>query len=146
MRVTVLALQELKSHLLRAGFEIYRAREDVVTIAERPRENLVMDSGVRVTLRPDGYVLRFVTRAERSAFPGEPDGAMFERARDVLRRSVVRAFDEVEATARTIQDPGDEAHTLDTWFEVVWETLLVDEATLLEQVAFLMKLEKAATR
>lgn len=142
----VLTAQELKTRLIRAGFEVYRARGDAVTMAERPRENLIMDSGVRITIATDGYLLRFVTRAERAVFPGEPEDAMWARARRVVAPHAERAFREIETSVRAILDPGDESHVLDTWFEVAWEKLLPDEAELLEEVAHVMRLEKAATR
>ena len=142
----MLTAQELKTRLLRAGHEVYRARGVVVTMADRPRENLIMDSGVSVTIAESGYTLRFTTRAERALFPGEPDDAMWNRARQVAKASVDRGFAEALVTVRAIMDPGDETHVLDTWYEVAFEREVPDEDQLLEEVSFAMKLEKSAVR
>ena len=39
-----------KKVLIDAGFEVFRTRGEEIVIAERPRENLIMDSGVRLRL------------------------------------------------------------------------------------------------
>lgn len=39
---------ELKKALQQAGFDVYRARGDEVHLAERPRENLILEAGVVV--------------------------------------------------------------------------------------------------
>jgi hypothetical protein len=45
-----LTVQELKKAIQQAGLEVYRTRGNEVHLAERPRENLIMDAGVSVLL------------------------------------------------------------------------------------------------
>ena len=44
--------QQLKKALVDAGFIIFRTLADEVMLAERVRENLIMDSGVRLKATP----------------------------------------------------------------------------------------------
>src|SRR5690606_10767504 len=53
---------EIKRALREAGIEIYRTRGSIVHIAERVRENLIMDAGVRID---ESLRVTFYVRAER---------------------------------------------------------------------------------
>src|SRR4051812_44891039 len=110
---------EIKKALLAAGFEIYRTRGDVVHVADRVRENLLMDSGVFI--RATGPTVGFVVRAQRNDFPGEPEDRLFERARALGASAVARGYGEVDTQLRKVFDPGDPERTLDTWCEVSFE-------------------------
>ncbi len=72
---------ELKKLLSNAGFEIYRTAGDRVELADRVRDNLIMDSGVSVLAAGGELVVRFITRAQASEFTGESEEQLFERAR-----------------------------------------------------------------
>ncbi len=76
---------EIKKALVAAGLEIYRTRGQVITLADRVRENLLMDAGAFVGV---GEALRvgLVIRAQASDFPGEAEAQLFERARAVAAR------------------------------------------------------------
>src|SRR5947207_651583 len=110
---------EIKQALQKAGFEIYQTRGDVVHLAERVRENLLMDSGIRVhAARP---MVVFSVRAQRNDFPGDGDDALFERARLLAAPAVARGFREASTRVTPVLDPGDAGRTLDTWCEVLFE-------------------------
>jgi hypothetical protein len=62
----------LKRALVEAGFEVFRTRGDEIVLAERPRENLIMDSGVQAVH----------SRAARSACSAEgSEGRLPQRRR-----------------------------------------------------------------
>lgn len=140
-----LTVQELKKALQRAGFEVYRTRGDDVQLAERPRENLIMDAGISVATG-DPLRVRFVVRAQRADFQGEDDAKLFDRARAMASAGVERGYLELTTSVRSMLDPGDPQHVLDTWFEVVFEkgSATLDEA--LDEVRFALTVEKAASR
>ena len=51
--------RELKKALVSSGFEVFRTMPDHVVLAERPRENLILDSGVRVRALDEGQGFEF---------------------------------------------------------------------------------------
>ncbi|HEY8086635.1 MAG TPA: hypothetical protein VIF09_02290, partial [Polyangiaceae bacterium] len=74
----------LKKALLDAGFEVFRTRGEEIVLAERPRENLIMDSGVRLRLSGDSSLeIRIVLRAQKADFPNEDEGHLFDRVRQL---------------------------------------------------------------
>ena len=72
----------IKRALIEAGFEVFRTRNEEIVLAERPRENLIMDSGVRLRLGdPTDAALevRVVLRAQKADFPAEDEVQLFDR-------------------------------------------------------------------
>ena len=112
----VQAVQELKRTLVGAGLEIYRTRGERVHIAERVRENLLMDSRVWV----DASTLRVgcTVRAQRSDFPNDGEELLFERARRLGELAGAVGFVESTSNVQRIADPGDPSRTIDLWCEV----------------------------
>jgi hypothetical protein len=106
---------ELKRILLSNGFEIYRTTQDEVVLADRVRDNLLMDSGVAAKVTPN-LAVRVVMRAEALQFPGEKADELWLRARDLAKAAT--EYREVTTRVVPIRDPGDESRTLDTWYEV----------------------------
>lgn len=134
---------EMKRALQKAGFEIYRTRGDVVHLAERVRENLLMDSGVFV--HATSPAVGFVVRAQKADFPSEGDGELFDRARRLAQRARDRGYSEVGTHVRNVADPGDAARTLDVWLEVSFEKPTPDDEALFDEVRFALSIEKAAS-
>ncbi|MDI3291064.1 hypothetical protein [Polyangium sp. 15x6] len=135
---------EVKKALIAAGFEVFRTRGDVVHVAERARENLIMDSGVRV--HAGEVAVGLVLRAQRSDFPQDPDDAMFERARGLGVAARERGYHEVGTQITRLPDPSDEERTLDSWFEVSFEKRVAGLDEAMAEVGFALSLEKAASR
>lgn len=133
---------EIKKALISAGFELYRTRGEVVHVAERVRENLLMDSGIFV--HAGRSTVGFVVRAQRTDFPNETEDQLFGRARTLATQAVARGYREVDAVTRPIFDPGDGDRMLDTWCEVQFErdTPGIDDA--LEEVRFALGFPKSA--
>jgi hypothetical protein len=135
---------EIKKALLAAGVEVYRTRGDVVILAERVRENLLMDAGVYVASR--GLAVGFVVRAQRSDFAGDGDERLFERARTLARAALGRGYAETVARVQRVEDPGHAERTLDIWCEVTFEKKVASVEDALEEIRFAMTVEKAAAR
>ncbi|WP_437299989.1 hypothetical protein [Sorangium sp. So ce426] len=133
---------EIKKALLQAGFEVYRTRGDAVQVAERVRENLLMDSGIVVGAEP--LRVGFVVRAQRNDFPGAADEQLFERARRMAESAVAHGYAEAEAALRHVRDPGDAERTLDTWCEVHFEKRVASLELAVSEVGFALSLEKTA--
>jgi hypothetical protein len=135
---------EIKKALVAAGLEIYRTRGEVVHLAERVRENLLMDSGIFVHAAESK--VGFVVRAQRTDFPNDGEDRLFERARGLAAPALARGFREADAQVRKIFDPGDEGRTLDTWCELSYEKPVSDLEAAVDEVKFALTLEKAASR
>ncbi len=135
-------LTELKKVLRAQGFEIYRSSAEEVVLAERVRDNLLMDSGVRVRLG-ERLGVRVVIRAQSSDFPGEGAEALLARARRLAETALSRGFRETSTQVVPIRDPGDHSRTLDTWYEVMLDRPLADASELESELRGALTLEKS---
>ncbi len=134
---------ELKKLLLAEGFEIYRTQGDQIVLADRVRDNLIMDSGV--SAKPGAAPsVRFVVRAQASDFPVDSPEQIFERARRMATDALTRNYLEVATNRVEVHDPGDNSKTLDVWHEVAFEKALADGSELVEELRYALSLEKTA--
>ena len=138
---TELTSAEIKRALIQAGLEIYRTRGDVVHVAERVRENLIMDSGVRV--EASGPAVVIVWRAQRSDFPNEGNDALFVRVAEHAEPASARGFVEVGRVVTPVMDPGDSGRVLDTWCELSLRKSVPDLAATIAEVRFALSVDKA---
>jgi hypothetical protein len=134
----------LKKALLDAGFEVFRTRGDEIVLAERPRENLIMDSGVRLRGTGDALEVRIVVRAQKADFPNEDEGHLFERARKLAATAVARGFAEAGTTVTKVADPGDAERTLDTFYEITFSKHAPQLEAAVAELKFALGLEKRA--
>jgi hypothetical protein len=131
----------MKRVLVDAGFEVFRTRGDEIVLAERPRENLILDSGVALRIGSP-FQVRLTLRAQKADYPNEDEAHLFERVRSLAAPALAEGFVEVKATVAPVMDPGDPARTLDTFFEILYSkdvTVLEDALTGLR---FAISLEK----
>jgi len=136
---------ELKKTLIARGFEVYRTLGDQVVLADRVRDNLIMDSGAAV--RPGPLLaVRFVVRAQASDFPAAVPGELFERARACAVEALSRGYSEVGVAEVPVRDPGDASSTLDTWYEVAFERAVASEDELESELRYALALEKTVSR
>jgi hypothetical protein len=138
--------QELKKLLIAEGLEIYRTLADRVVIADRVRDNLIMDSGVAALSRDDGLAIRVVFRAQSSDFQGETPDGLLGHARRLAQHSTSAGYAEVSADEVPIHDPGDRSHVLDTWYEVSFERSVADTAELVTELKAALGWAKVAAR
>jgi hypothetical protein len=137
------SVPEIKKALLAAGFEVYRTRANEVHIADRVRDNLIMDSGVSVRCG-DSLMVKFVVRAQRSDFPGDGAPTLFDRARRLASNAQARGYQETSALTSPMVDPVDPGRTLDTFYEVSFEKVVASVNEAMAEVGFAMAVEKAA--
>jgi hypothetical protein len=133
----------IRTTLIEAGFEVFRTRGEEIVLAERPRENLIMDSGVRLRIG-DGLEVRVVMRAQKADFPNEDEIFLFERVRKLANSALPDGFSEVATAVTRVTDPGDDDRTLDTFYEITYakKTAKLDDA--LVQLKFALGVEKRA--
>jgi hypothetical protein len=135
---------DVKKALVSAGFVVYRTSGNLVHVAERARENLIMDAGIRVRALEPTVIL--MVRAQRSDFPHEPEDVMFDHARKLARLAIERGYTEAGTQITRLPDPNDEERTLDSWFEVSYEKQVPDLEQAMTEIAFALSIEKAASR
>ena len=138
------SIQDLKRTLVSAGLEIYRTRPDAVHLAERPRDNQILDAGIAV--RPMGGELlevQVVMRCQRSDYPRDPAESLFARVRALAADDLVSAgFSEVEAREQRMLDPGDKTTTLDTWYELVFARTFPTAVDAIADIKRVLPLDK----
>ena len=136
--------QQLKKALVASGFEVFRTLPTEVVLAERVRENLILDSGVRIAPLENGQLqVRLVLRAQKADFPNDDDASLFERVRKLAEPAIDKGFSEQSTGVRAVSDPGDATRTIDTFYEVF---LSQDVASVEDAVPVLklaLSLEKA---
>jgi hypothetical protein len=136
--------QQLKKALVASGFEVFRTLPEEVVLAERVRENLILDSGVRLGLLGDGRILvRLVLRAQRADFPNEDESAMFERVRQLAKPALADGFAEGGTHVNSIKDPADPSRILDTFYEISLTREVASVEDAVPVIKFVMSLEKA---
>jgi hypothetical protein len=133
----------IKKALVDAGFEVFRTRGEEIVLAERPRENLIMDSGVRLRLA-EPLEVRVVLRAQKADFPNEDEPHLFERVRKLATPAVSDGFAEVSTSVTKVTDPGDAERTLDTFYEITYAKRAPALADALVELKFALSLEKRA--
>src|SRR5262249_39340298 len=102
---------DLKKRLIASGLEIFRVQAARIHLADRVRDNLIMDSGVAAVAASPPAV-RLVFRAQSTHFPGESPDKLFGRARLLALESQRRGYQEVETMVVPIKDPGGGPSTL----------------------------------
>lgn len=135
--------QQLKKALVSAGFQVFRTLGDEIVLAERVRENLIMDSGVRLRAS-EPLQIRVVFKAQRGNFPGEDDSHLFDRARKLAETALSRGFQESGRAVSPVLDPTDAERTLDTFFEIMLEKSSPTLETAIEELRFALSLERTA--
>jgi hypothetical protein len=133
----------IKKALVDAGFEVFRTRGEEIVLAERPRENLIMDSGVRLRMS-EPLEVRIVLRAQKADFPNEDDPHLFERVRKLAGPALSDGFAEVSTAVTKVTDPGDAERTLDTFYEITYSKRAPALAEALVELKFALGLEKRA--
>lgn len=136
---------ELKKSLIAQGFEIYRTLSDRVALAERVRDNLLMDGNVSACTG-DSLAVRFTTRAQQSEHPNDDDSALLDRARARGAVALPRGYVEIDCAIVPVYDPGDPARTLDTWYEVSFGRTVASMDELVHELHFALGLDKYASR
>ncbi len=111
---------ELKKQLIARGYEVYRTIGNRVLLAERVRDNLIMDSNVAAVAGAT-LAARASYRAQQVDFHGASEAELFTQARQIAADALERGYREVDKTVVPIVDPGDRTRTLDTWYEVTVE-------------------------
>jgi hypothetical protein len=134
---------ELKKLLTEQGFEVYRTVGNRVLLAERVRDNLIMDSNVSA-LAGESLAARLTVRAQQADFHGELESQLFARAVAVAKMAIERGYREVDRAIVPIIDPSDRTHTLDTWYEISVERSVENLAELVQEIRFLIAIEKVA--
>lgn len=139
--------QQLKKALIAGGFEVFRTLPEEVVLAERVRENLILDSGVRVGPLGDGGVrVRLVLRAQRTDFPSDEDNTLFDRVRKLAEPAIAEGFAEVSTNLNAVKDPADPERTLDTFYELFLAREVATFEDAMPVLKFALALEKAVAQ
>jgi hypothetical protein len=138
-----LTAARIRRTLIEAGFEVFRTRGEEIVLAERPRENLIMDSGVRLRLG-EPLEVRIVLRAQKADFPNDDEAFLFERVRKLATPALSGGFAEIATSVTPVTDPGDAERTLDTFYEITYSKPVGALDDALGELKFAVGLEKRA--
>ncbi|MBN4059082.1 hypothetical protein JYT22_00350 [Endomicrobium sp. AH-315-J14] len=134
---------EIKTALKQAGFEVYRTRPTEVHIAERVRNNLIMDSGILV--EAEGPTVVFHTRAQQADFPGDVAAELYERAASLGSTALELGYAESKRFVTEMPDPSNPSKTLDSWYQVKFCKRVSSLEEAMAEVGFSSKLVKVAS-
>lgn len=135
--------QQIKKALIAGGFEVFRTLSEEVVLAERVRENLILDSGVRLGALHDGRLrVRLVLRAQRADFPGDDADALFERVRELAAPAFADGFAEASTNVNAVTDPSDASRVLDTFYELSLSREVATVEDAIPVLKFALSLEK----
>jgi hypothetical protein len=133
---------ELKEVLKSGGLEIYRVRGDHVFLAERVRENLILDAGVSVAAAT--LEVTVTCRGEQTHFAGATDDTVFTHT-EALGVPLLRdGFLEVLRRAVPMTDPMNAERVLDTFFEISYRKALPGPAEVVHTCKRVMTFERIA--
>jgi len=122
---------------------VYRTTGQEVIIAERVRDNLILDSGVRVRAG-DPMEVSIVMGLRRGQYPNDSDEQVFARLRQLASPAMGHGFTEKTSGMAPVNDPADAARTLDTFFEIVLAKQEPDTAAMLDLVRFALNIAQTA--
>lgn len=126
---------------------MFRTLAEEVVLAERVRENLILDSGVRVAPLADGtFQVRVVLRAQKADFPNDDDASLFARARKLAEPALQNGFAETSTAVTPVNDPADASRTLDTFYEVKLSQNVATLDAAIPVLKFVLGLEKAVAQ
>jgi len=134
---------ELKKQLIARGFEVYRTIGNQVLLAERVRDNLIMDANV-AAVAGETFAARASYRAQQADFHGVAESELFAQAHQVATDTLGRGYREVDRTVVPIVDPSDRTRTLDTWYEVTVELTVGTIDELEAELRYLLSSQKIA--
>jgi len=134
---------EIKQSIIAAGLEVYRTTGEEVIVADRVRDNLILDSGVRVRAGKPMEV-RLIMGLRRGQFPNESDDQLFARLRELASPAMGKGFVEARTGMAPVNDPADAKKTLDTFFELILVKPEADLNEMLELVRFAVKIAQTA--
>ncbi len=90
-------------------------------LADRVRDNLILDSGVRVSATAAGQIrVNLVMGIRHTQYPGENEQALFERVRRLAGPLLTAGFSEMGTGQSPVTDPSDASKTLDIFFDVTF--------------------------
>ncbi len=135
--------QEIKQTLVEAGLEVYRTTGEEVIVADRVRDNLILDSGVRVRAG-DAMEVKLIMGLRRGQYPNESDEQVFTRLRQLAAPAMGHGFAEKQTGMAPVNDPADAKRTLDTFFELVLAKQEHERSAMLDLVRFALGLAKTA--
>ena len=141
--MTHLNPKEIKQRIVAAGLEVYRTTGQEVVIAERVRDNLILDSGVRVRAG-EPMEVSIVMGLRRGQYPNESDDQVFARLRQLAAPAMGHGFNEKKSGMAPVTDPADAKHTLDTFFEIVLAKEEPDLEAMLTLVRFALTIAQTA--
>lgn len=134
----------IKQYLLDAGFQIYRITDTEIYLAERVRMHL-MDSGICISNNKEPLI-SFRMRAQRSDFPHIPPETLFKSIRQLSEESIVsHGFHESKFNTCKVNDPIDKDKVLDIWHEIIYSKRIENIAELIEDIRWLLSLERYLT-
>ena len=93
---------DIKKALRAAGIEVYRTSRGVVHVADRVRDNLIMDAGIRIDA--ERGVVAFYVRTRQNDFPGDEGEALHNRARVLAEPAAGRGFTEARTLVSDVTD------------------------------------------
>lgn len=115
-------LPSLKRQLRQHGWDVFRTQADAVVLAERVRDNLILDSGIAVSFHelaggaplPAGYSIRITVRAQSSHFPGASEEEVSKKAQDLAAAFLALGYTQHSQHSQNLPDPNAPERKLDT--------------------------------
>lgn len=136
-------IDDLKRLVRNAGYQIYGTRSDHVLLAERVRDNLILDSGIAIS--PDPLSISVTVRAQMIHFPGQPIERGHECAESLAAAFVALGFTRERSETVAIPNPNHPETSLDTVCEVTLRKSLPAEDSIAPEIQAALSLARASS-
>lgn len=136
-------VDDLKRLVRNAGYQVYGTQGQKVQLAERVRDNLILDSGICVSLDPLSIIV--TVRAQMIHFSGQPVERAREFADELSAAFLPLGYTRESSETVVIPDPNHEGAILETVCEVELHKNVASPDSIASEIQLALNLPRSSS-